>query len=371
MYKALIRSRLEYGIIPYGCANHNQKKRIETIQNSILRMILGAPTSTPIKELQCELGLNSIENRRSWLAGRYVIRIDKQPQHPLYKICQEMRRAPKSWKDHNMLSLNPAIAFTDVANIKLFDKPAGYRSQLQELAPWKDHNINTGYFPMSKKQANSNHSAARALFLEFLHSQQNATKIYTDGSLNPIANTTTCAVYIPSLQIKEAYTLAEGTSIFAAEGNGILKAMELIQQHPEEINEILILSDSRSVIQALNSPGKTKHPVVHAIIHTAEALRSAGTKTALYWIPSHVGIDGNEVADRLASRESSSNEPSNKISNSLSIEEECVQLKKYLPKKILEGLKRGNDKPNLQLRTKTGLYNWHNCKARKITRALL
>jgi hypothetical protein len=133
--------------------------------------------------------------------------------------------------------------------------------------------------------------------------------------------------------------------------------MELIQQHPEEIIEILILSDSRSVIQALNSPGKTKHPVVHAIIHAAEALRSAGTKTALYWIPSHVGIDGNEVADRLASRESSSNEPSNKISNSLSIDEECVQLKKFLQKKILEGLKRGNDKPNLQLRTKTGLYN--------------
>jgi hypothetical protein len=112
MYKALIRSRIEYGIIPYGCSNQNQQKRIETIQNSILRMILGAPASTPIKELQCELGLNSIESRRTWLAGRYVIRVDKQPQHPLYKICQEMRRTPKSWKDHNMPSLKTVIAHT-------------------------------------------------------------------------------------------------------------------------------------------------------------------------------------------------------------------------------------------------------------------
>lgn len=158
-------------------------------------------------------------------------------------------------------------------------------------------------------------------------------KIYTDGSLNPITNTTTCAVYIPSLRIREAYTLSEGTSIFAAEGNGILKAMELILQHNEERNEILIISDSKSIIQTLNSPGKEKQPIVHAIIRAGEALRSAGTKTTLYWIPSHVGIEGNEIADKLASRESLSNEPSNKISNALSIEEECVQLKKYLEKK--------------------------------------
>jgi len=88
-------------------------------------------------------------------------------------------------------------------------------------------------------------------------------KIYTDGSLNPITNKTTCAVFIPSLRIREAYTLSEGTSIFAAEGNGILKAMELILQHNEEINEILIISDSRLIIQTLNS---------------------TGTKTTLYWI---------------------------------------------------------------------------------------
>ena len=122
---------------------------LETIQNSILRMILGAPASTPIKELQCELGLNSIESCRTWLAGRYVIRVDKQPQHPLYKICQEMRKTPKSWKDHNIPSLKAAIAHTYLADIELFDKPAGYKSQFHALAPWKDHSINTGYFPMS------------------------------------------------------------------------------------------------------------------------------------------------------------------------------------------------------------------------------
>lgn len=48
----------------------------------------------------------------------------------------------------------------------------------------------------------------------------------------------------------------------------------------------------------------------------------------------------------------------------------CATQKISGKKKILKELKRGNDNPNLQLRTKTGLLNWHNCKARKFTRTL-
>jgi hypothetical protein len=106
-----------------------------------------------------------------------------------------MRTTSKSWKDYNIPSLKHAIALTYLAYINLFDEPADYISQLQVLAPWKDHKINTSKFPMPKNKATSNYTATRALFYKILHTQQNATKIYTDGLLNSIANTTTCAVY--------------------------------------------------------------------------------------------------------------------------------------------------------------------------------
>ncbi len=122
-----------------------------------------------------------------------------------------MRTTSKNWKDYNIPSLKHAIALTYLAYINLFDEPADYISQLQVLAPWKDHNINTSKFPMPKNKATSNYTATRALFYKILHTQQNATKIYTDGSLNSIANTTTCAVYSTFKKNQTRFFFAKST----------------------------------------------------------------------------------------------------------------------------------------------------------------
>ncbi|KZS01633.1 Pol-like protein, partial [Daphnia magna] len=77
LYIALMRSKLEYGLIVYGASSKSRQQKLERIQNSILRTILGAPATTPIKDMQCELALESIETRRITLAGRYLIRIEQ------------------------------------------------------------------------------------------------------------------------------------------------------------------------------------------------------------------------------------------------------------------------------------------------------
>ncbi|KAI9565155.1 hypothetical protein GHT06_008930 [Daphnia sinensis] len=176
----------------------------------------------------------SIEHRRLWLSGRFVIRIDKYPEHPLYQNCDNMRRNPKTWKVNNTPSLKLAIGHPTIANIDLFYKLPGYSNQINAPPPWRDTHISTSYFPMTKKPATQNPYAARALFREINHHIPNTiTRAYTDGSLNPSTNSTSCAVYIPSLSIQEAYTLTGNSSVYSAEGHGILKAMELTLQHKE------------------------------------------------------------------------------------------------------------------------------------------
>jgi ribonuclease HI len=71
-------------------------------------------------------------------------------------------------------------------------------------------------------------------------------------------------------------------------------------------------------------------------MQAAEGLKSTGTKATVYWIPSHVGIDGNEKADILAASQSSSNEPIYRIYNKLSVNEQCAQLKIHLQTKFLK-----------------------------------
>jgi ribonuclease HI len=40
-------------------------------------------------------------------------------------------------------------------------------------------------------------------------------------------------------------------------------------------------------------------------MQAAEGLKNTGSKATVYWIPSHVGIDGNEKADIVAAPQSS------------------------------------------------------------------
>ena len=65
---------------------------------------------------------------------------------------------------------------------------------------------------------------------------------------------------------------------------------------PENI--ITIVSDSKSSIQALSSP-QSKNPLINK---TRSICYKTGKKYQLCWVPSHVGITGNEQADRLANR---------------------------------------------------------------------
>ena len=53
-YIAYIRAKLDYGSILYASAAAAQLRKLYVLQNSYMRMILGARKSTPILSLQAE-----------------------------------------------------------------------------------------------------------------------------------------------------------------------------------------------------------------------------------------------------------------------------------------------------------------------------
>ena len=63
-------------------------------------------------------------------------------------------------------------------------------------------------------------------------------------------------------------------------------------------NTITIVSDSKSSIQALTSP-QSKNPLIN---ETRDLCYKTNKQFRLCWVPSHVGITGNEIADNLANR---------------------------------------------------------------------
>ena len=73
------------------------------------------------------------------------------------------------------------------------------------------------------------------------------------------------------------------------------------------IEEIfLIITDSLSCLMALKSPNE-KNPIILKLKQKIHIALSKNINISLLWIPSHVGIEGNEMADELAKEALSNN----------------------------------------------------------------
>jgi ribonuclease HI len=284
----------------------------------------------------------------------------------MYPICRNLRRNPTNWKNQNTPSLKQATSHITLAGLKLFQST---QPSTHEIKPWEKIPIITDYLEISKKEALSNPMKARFLFYEYKNKLNITSEDYTDGSLNKETKNTTYAAVLPSWNIEEAGTLVEGTSIFTAEAFGILRAMEIAYSHEEYIAEFVIFTNSKSVLKALDGPVKNKHHIIQEIIKTSLNLKSSGTRVRICWVPSHVGILGNERADTLVNLENSLNSRTS-LDNALSISEETSIFKLYLKEFKMKELKMSNDKVNIQKRKQPGFLKWHLHKFRTITRIL-
>ncbi|GFO14598.1 ribonuclease h [Plakobranchus ocellatus] len=61
---------------------------------------------------------------------------------------------------------------------------------------------------------------------------------------------------------------------------------------------LVILTDCRALVWALGGSGS--EGVGEAVLLADYLLKTEGVRTVVQWIPSHVGVLGNEIADGLA-----------------------------------------------------------------------
>ena len=65
--------------------------------------------------------------------------------------------------------------------------------------------------------------------------------------------------------------------------------------------EVIIYTDSLSAIQTIESGNSKSNPkLLKQIQNVITEITKQGTKLEIHWIPSHVGISGNDIADNLA-----------------------------------------------------------------------
>jgi len=141
------------------------------------------------------------------------------------------------------------------------------------------------------KETTSNH-ILKAKYQEIRHTYPYHEAVYTDGS--KINNNITSAAVIQNHSLMKR--IPNQSSIFSAELHAIQIALSHIQQYPNE--KYIIFSDSLSSLQAIRS-NNPKNPLVINIQTQLHQLLSS-TEILFCWIPSHIGIAGNELADKAA-----------------------------------------------------------------------
>ena len=125
--------------------------------------------------------------------------------------------------------------------------------------------------------------------------------IYTDGSKDGPKVAVACVSRTQTRKCR----LPDNASIFSAESQTINMALDYIEE--ANLSKDIIFSDSLSVLQSINN-SKIANSVIQDIVLR---LHNMSHKQIIFcWLLSHVGIRGNEKADKAA-KSALSLQPSN------------------------------------------------------------
>ena len=294
LVQSLVRSRLLYGLEAFFEATPRLIEKLRVVETKALKIALGLPQWTPVHLVYREAGILPLGEEIRRRLANHMFGSRTVPN----STTLEDFRQPTNYLNEKLSSMSATQFVSDIV------EGAGVREvevavrSLHETPPWTllTQKINPCLSDLSK-QDNPQLLATitrECISQEFSHCQ----KIYTDGSLSKEG--VGAAFYAPTFGRIKKYKLPDDVSIFTAELIAIYMALHYISTKGPDQNWV-ILSDSRSVLEALRSDGSSsREDLVRDAVSQLSKLKKNKINVTLQWIPSHVGIAGNEKVDGAA-----------------------------------------------------------------------
>ena len=300
IYRALIRSVLDYGATAYDSASNSQLQKLDRIQYSALKLCCGAMTSTSASALQVECGEAPLRLRRLQQQIKFAVKVKATTSHIAKNVFDD------HWTTHYgrfsdnkkplALKVNQFFEDVDMTNVK------GHR--LGTTPPWLvalpevDRSLT---LEVSKNEAPNILVALSRDKIDQEYSQY--VQIYTDASKNP-SGKVGIGCYIRSFasspDIEMEARLTDDVAVQTGEMVAIKMALENICQLEQTTTHrrYAIFTDSLSTIDNLASSRSRSRP--NLLSDMIDLLHNINSQITVVWVPSHIGITGNERADQLA-----------------------------------------------------------------------
>ena len=284
---------LDYGSVIYHSASKTTLQKLDAIQSQSLRLCCGALKCTPISALEVECGIPPLQLRRNFLAQKLAVKYKCTPDNPAkecFDDCYQLYYGKFS-EQFKPLKLKVDSVISNL--------PEAFIDPITDTVPPWEYSppiYDTSLHTILAKKSDNPHFML-SVSLENMQKWPMSLRIYTDGSKG--GEKTGCAFYVPSLKFSKKLRLPNGTSVFMSEMVAILESLRFVLSKPPI--SCVIFSDSLSSIQSLESG--TDDSVIHQEIrYCIYQLWCMGIPVTVSWIPSHVGIQGNEVVDGLAKK---------------------------------------------------------------------
>lgn len=292
-YRALIRSRLDYGAVIYDSAKPHVINMLNSIHSAGIRMAIGAYRSSPILSILAEANEEPLWIRRRKLCFTYAAKLSHSVNNPVKDNIfsnryDDVYNSKKSYPKPLYRRLN--AYFNDIS----FTMPKNLFQQFQWDPPWLISVPNIDMSLIKHNKHTTNPLTYRQLYNELRADYKDYIEIYTDGSHSEEGSG--CAIVWENSPTK--FKLENICSVFYCEAFAVYQALIKIRKSNEL--KFVVFTDSLSLIQCFMSIQNNKEPIIHKIFKLHQDIKTDNKVVIFIWIPSHVGIEGNEMADSAA-----------------------------------------------------------------------
>ena len=291
IHKSLVLSKLSYGCEIYTSATKSRLSILDPVHHAGVRLATGAFKSSPITSLLVDAGELPLDLHRQSLIVRYWYRVQRLSDSLTFKEIVSIRnfslydkfpRYPKPF----------AYRAQKILDDFTLPKPKICSFKQSFIPPWKLACIDCCENCFSSKKESSDYTR-RIEFLEHTSIHNDSIYVYTDGSKSDAG--VGFGVVFPDFTRSGA--LPFNFSNFTAEVYGILIAVKEIISLDR--GDYVIFTDSKGVLEALQF-FNSSHPLVIDILEWIFLAKCRGRLISFCRVPAHVGVWGNEEADRLA-----------------------------------------------------------------------
>ena len=301
-YVHAVRSLVDYAAPVLTSLAPTWQTKLERTQNSAMRTILGAPKWTMLVAMRAETGLAPLSLRVKQLAANHTAKaLQRNRPGALRNVLGG--RYDSAYNNSRKWSHRTAAAFSLLLGDHLqqaleMDLPhPDYRVQ----PPWEEPILTLVYTGTERAKVGYTTEELRQRALESMEQYHNigAQLYYTDGSVDPDTGNSSSA-FVTSTTT-QAWRNTNNASSLQVELKAISAALHHANGGPNE--KIIILTDSKASMQTLCRPAHRDNiALTTTILARVRQLVEQGAKVCLHWIPSHVGVRGNEEADQAARR---------------------------------------------------------------------